>query len=325
MSIFRLRWLSIFYRELATMINSGMDVIGAMDVLCNYSGDYKMRSVTRMIREYLLSGETLSSALSKLPQLFPEWQINIVRYSEISGRLGEGLERISHYLEKDYDIQKSLIVGLAYPFALLHMAVFLLPLSTLIAGKPINYIYQVLKVVIPLYLFFFAIYIFKKLLYLSWLKKVYDAFILNLPIFGGLLKRLALTRFIRALTCLYESGVNITQGWKIAARLCDNEIIKRTLLRGVPLIEQGRGISDAFAQTEVFSGKTVGMIAAGEKSGSIDKMLEKMATYCEKESDLVMGILVRTVPLVIYVIVAFYIAYRVITFYRGYISRVLSF
>lgn len=324
MCIFSLRSLIIFYRELATMFNSNLNIIESLDVLSNHIGDHKMKIVATAMKQYLLGGSTLSEALAKFPKLFPEWQVNIVKYTETGGKLKEGLERITGHLEKEYATQKKLIIGLAYPFLLLHLAIFLLPIPTVFTTGLIGYGLEVLKVIVPLYFFFFMIYVFKRLLFLRF-KKGYDIFILCLPVFGNLVKRLNLIRFIRTLKCLYDSGVEIIQSWSLAVSLCNNSIIKESLLKGLPVIKQGGELISAFTTSQVFSKKMLGMIAIGEKSGSINKMLEKMALYCEQDNDVIINSLLIIMPVITFIIVAAYIGYRIISFYSNYYSQVLSF
>lgn len=324
MFIFSLRSLIIFYRELATMINSNLNIIESLDILSNHIGDHKMKIVATAMKRCLLSGSTLSEALAKFPKLFPEWQVNIVKYTETGGKLKEGLESIVSHLEKEYAIQKKLILGLAYPVLLLHLAIFLLPIAAVLTRGLIGYGFEVLKVLVPLYFFFFMIYVFKRLLF-SKFKKGYDGFILYLPVFGNLVKRLSLIRFIRTFKCLYDSGVDIIQSWSLAVSLCNNSIIRESLLKGLPVIKQGGELISAFTTSQVFSKKMLGMIAIGEKSGSINKMLEKMALYCEHDNDAIINLLLIIMPVITFMIVAAYIGYRIISFYFNYFSQVLSF
>ena len=322
MSLFRLKDLMIFYRQLATMINSGMDVIGSMDFMSEQMRKSKLAGVVSQIRQYLLDGESLSQALAKFPRHFPQEHVYIIKYGETGGTLSTSLERISNYLEKNYDIQKRLITGLAYPFFLLHFAVFALPIPTLFTRGG-NYLVEVLKVLIPLYSLFFLFFLLKKALCFPRVKKAHDSVALAVPVFGSLIKKSVLMRFIFALKCLYDSGVGIIQSWNIAADVCDNSVIKEKLLKGAPVIEKGDRLSQAFVQTGLFSHSTLGIISTGEKSGSIGQMLGKVADYYEKEYELLLGLIARLLPVIIYITVVFYVGFRIIVFYMGYFSRVM--
>ncbi len=317
----KIKKLEMFYREFATMLNSGIDIIKAADIVSTHAKDKELKAISSDIRRHLAGGGTLSEAISEFPQSFPKWHFNIIRHSEIGGKLDEGLFTIADYLQKDYDVQKKLIIGLAYPFILLHLAIFLFPLAQLITGDPLGYFFQVFNVFLALYSIFFLIYLLKRLFYLDSIKRFYDAFILKVPVFGGLYRRVSLARFIRSLKCLYDSGVNITISWQNAVDICTNDFIKQSLLRALPIIEQGGQISEAFDRAKVFPEKVIAMIVAAQESGSLDDILEKIAQYYESENEMVVGVLLVTIPLFFYVMVACYIGYRIISFYLGYFER----
>ena len=117
--------------------------------------------------------------------------------------------------------------------------------------------------------------------------------------------------------------MDITQGYRIAAASCDNEIIKNSLLKGLPLIKEGKSLKDAFIISGMFSHKILSMIAVGEESGSIEAILEKISLYSEKETGLIIGIVLTVIPVFVYLAVAGYIAYRIISFYSNYFSQIL--
>ena len=115
MSIFRLKLLMIFYQELSTLVASGVNVVEAMEILSQHAGNPRLRKASGHIKEIVARGDSLNAALSQFPLLFPPWHINLIKYSEVSGTLSKGLQKIADYLEKDYDYQRKLIAGLAYP------------------------------------------------------------------------------------------------------------------------------------------------------------------------------------------------------------------
>jgi type IV pilus assembly protein PilC len=307
----------MFYRELATMIGSGMDIIGSINILSKHADNKKLKTIFFQIKQYLLKGNTLSNALYKFPKLFPEWQINIIKSTEMGGKLEEGLKNIANYLEKKLAARNKIISGLAYPFLLLHLSFILLPLPIIVTKNVSGYIIQVLKTASYFYLFITGMYILRKL-WVARSKEGYDTFILNLPVFGSLIKRINLIRFIYVLKYSYDSGVNVIKSWQAAASSCNNSIIKKSLLKGLLIIEKGEKLADAFQQTKVFPGKMLGLIDVGERSGSIDKILEKIALYSEEENKFIINNLVKIIPVVIYLIIAVYITYKIISSYMSH-------
>lgn len=325
MNIFRLRLLINFYTQLTSMVNSGMGIISCIDILAKHGGNHKIMLISKQIKESLAKGNSLSMAMSQCGYFFPQWHIDIIKCSEASGKIGQGLQRITDYLEKDCDVQKNIIIGLAYPTLLLHIAIFALPIASLVSGGFKCYMAGVLKVFLPLYFFIFIIVFLKKLLFGAGFKKIYDGFILIIPIFGNLTKKFILAGFIRTLQCLYSSGVDIITSWNLATKTCDNQLMSNYFSRGLPVIEKGGLIQEAFIQTEVFPPKTISMITVGEQSASIDKMLDKIALYYEKENELTVGVLVKIIPVFVYLAVAGYIGYQVVAFYNNYFSKIFSY
>ena len=324
MSIFRLRLLRIFYQELSTLVSSNISVVEAMDILSKHIGNPSLKKASSQIRQILAQGDSLGIALSDFPRLFPQWHINLIKYSEVSGTLNKGLQKIVDYLEKDYDRQRKLIVGLAYPVIIFHLGVFLLSIPTLISGGVISYLYQVSKILLPAYFLILFIYLLRSLL-LAKMKAFHDRVVLSIPFFGKFIKAVHLNEFVRALGCLSGSGLAIVQSWKIAAASCDNMTMQKHLLKGSAVIEAGGQLDEAFSRSGVLSGKMLGMITVGQRSGSINAMLEKIAIYIEKENDIMINLLLTVIPVVVYISVAAYIAYKVISFYLGYFSKVFSY
>lgn len=323
MPILRTRILYLFYRQLATLVSSGVSVIEAMDILSTRMGSRRFKSVVLAIKQYLLEGNSLSDAFAVFPGFFPAWQINLIKYSETGGRITEGLTRLADHLERDYRMQQNIIVGLAYPVVLLHAAIFLLPLVNIACGIG-AYIAGVLRLIVPLYGFIFLIYLSGRMLRFPQFRGIVDGFILGIPVFGNIARQLVLTQFIRALQCLCASGVAIITGWKMAADACGNKVIKDAVMNGLEAIEQGQEISKAFIQARVFSAEMISMITAAEKSGSLVQALNTIATFSEKENETAIAVLVSTIPIFVYLVIAGFIGFRIISFYLGYFNRLFS-
>lgn len=325
MIILQTKRLGIFYRKLATLVTSGTSVIEAMDIVSSQMSSSEFRYACLQIKQHLSQGGSFGDAFSKFPDIFPAWQVNIVKYSETAGRLGVGLSRLADYLERDYSTQMHVVIGLAYPVLLLHIAIFLLPVVDFVTCGAGSYIAGVLKLIIPIYGTLFLIYLSSRLLKRPQFKIIFDGFVLGIPVLGNIARQLALTQFIRALQCLSSSGVTIIGAWKMAAEACGNKVIKSAVLKGLPLIEQGQGLSKAFIQARVFSRDMIGMMATAEKSGSIVQMLDTIAGYSEKENETAVAVLARIMPVFVYLVIAGYIGYRIISFYLGYFNKVFSF
>ena len=314
----------IFYEELADLINSGISVVEVMQTIEQSARNARVKEQAAAIKHDLMRGSTLSEALAKFPAVFSAWQVNIVKYSETSGTLKKGLLKIVEHLKADYAIRRKLLVGLAYPVLLFHLAIFLLPVAALLKDGAAAYLSQVGMIIVPVYLCLLAAYGLKRLI-VSIFVRQYCTFVLYFPFWGRFVKSLHLARFTGVLECLCGAGVNIAQGWKIAAQSCDNVVLADILLKGLPVVTQGGTLHAAFAATKVFPAKTLSLVAIGEKGGSLDVMLGRIATYSQQENETVVNLLLTVIPVLIYVLVAGYIGYRVISFYTEYFNKITTY
>ncbi len=324
------RTLSLFYRQLCTLVHSGMPFVEAMDLMSRQNDSASIRGAAAKIKQYSSEGHTLSEGLSQFPDIFPAWQVNLVKYSETAGRLDDGLEHLADAMEKDHADQQKIIVGLAYPFVLLNIALFILPIINSLktqvgCGGMSGYIPELLKT-------FFLFYGSIALIYFSFsslgkekFKNVGETIALSIPGLGGLIRQISILRFIRALQCLVASGVSISTAWKLSAEACDNSVVKTAILKGLNPIEQGEALSKAFIQAGVFNLNTIGMITTAEKSGSLVQVLDTVATYAKKDTETAIAVFVRVLPIFFYLAVAGFIAFQIISFYNNYFGRLLSY
>jgi len=312
-----------FYEELATLVDSGVTIIEAFQSMSSYMKG-KEKQIALALQRDLSRGVTLEAALAKFPLIFPVWQINIIKYSEASGTLKRGLHKIIEYLRADYLIRHKLIIGLAYPVLLFNLAIFLLPVPVLVQKGAAIYLLEVGKIFIPVYLVLFMVYGVKKALELIFPYQC-DFFVFYFPFVGSFIKSLHLVKFISVLQCLCAAGVNIVTGWKIAALGCENRVLSSILLKSLPLIQNGATLREAFIATHVFSAKALTLLSAGEKSGSIDSALNRIAVYANQENETAINLLLTVIPVVIYLAVAGYVGFRVVSFYSEYFSKITSY
>lgn len=319
------RRLAFFYRKLAVLISSGCSIIDALDIVTGQMPGGALKQASIRIKQDLSQGIAFGEAFGKFTDVFPAWQVNIIKYSESAGRLAQGFDSLANYLEKDYSIQLSIAGGLAYPVLLLHAAIFLLPAASLITCGGCGYLSGVLRMLFLLYGSAGLVYVLGRLFNTPSLKNTFDSIVLSIPVLGNITRQIAVTRFMRALQCLSSSGVSIISGWKIAAQACGNSAVSSSVLRGLPRIERGEELSAAFIQAGVFSADMVGMIKTAQKSGSLPEMLGIIADYSEKENAAATAVLAKIVPVIVYVLVAGFIAIRVISSYMSYFNRIFSF
>jgi type IV pilus assembly protein PilC len=324
MSIFRTRMLMFFYRELAQLVSSGITIIEAMDIISRQGSYARINAELSKIRQDLESGSSLGEAVSCFPGIFPSLHANMIKYSETSGRLAQGITGLADYLEKEYAMQQTLIMGLAYPVFILHLAMFLLPVVNALGCNSGGYLRGFLGIFVPVYGLVFLVYLALRMRKNEGVKSGMDRFILGIPVIGKIVRQLALARFVRALQVLSASGVGIIGGWKLACESCGNKFIEESLLSGLFLLQEGQSLSKAFIRAGVFPANMLGLISSAEKSGSIVQTLNTIANYAEKENETAIAVLTRIIPVLVYLLIAGFIGLRIVSFYLGYFSRVFS-
>jgi type IV pilus assembly protein PilC len=323
MTIFRSRSLSLFYRELSTLLSGGMAVVQALGELVGHVGYGSFRDAVWHIQSDVEQGGTLAGAFAKFPRFFPEWQVGVIGAGERSGTLVDSLKMIADQLEKNYSDMLKLAVGLSYPLFMFVISLLALPFMNIgscpAKGCAAGFYKTVLLVVAACAGGYFL-----------WRKAgpregyLLQAAVLRVPVFGGLVRQLAVTRFVRALKSLSSSGAPIITAWKVAAGASGNEAIRKSLLEAMKPLEAGGTISEALERAHIFPAYMIGLIVSGEKSGSIVKMLESAASFCEKENDAAIGVLLKIVPVVVYIAVAFFIGFSVISAYSRYFNSMTT-
>ena len=325
MNIFLTRDLAMFYRQLSSLLASGIPIIEALDSLAHQAGPNRIQAIAMYMKQDVVDGAPLSEAFAKLTHTFPSWHINVIKYSEKSGHLAADFDLLAAYLEKEYSTQLSIVTKLAYPVLLLHIAFVLLPFVNAFTCGAKGYIGGLLGLVLPVYGLLLLVLAIRYLIQNSPLKIAYDRAVVNVWLIGPVMRQFALTRFIRALRCLCTAGVPIVSAWNMAAEACGNDFLKTAIHNGSLVIEQGQPISKALIQAGVFKPQTISMIASAEKSGTLVQMLTTINTYYEKETDAAIGIISVVVPTVVYLLIAGFIGLRIISFYSGYFQRVSTF
>jgi type IV pilus assembly protein PilC len=312
--------LVIFSRQLATMVDSGIPIVSALEVLGDQMDDKGFQATMKKLRDDVESGSSLSEATGRHPRIFSDFFTNMIRAGESSGRLDEILDRVASYIEKADALQRKVKASLFYPafVSLLALAItaFLvvfvvpkfkeifnslggqLPLPTmlLLGLSDIMRKYFVLEVVgIVLLVVAFRVYIST-----PGGRMWFDQLTLHLPIVGKLMQKVVIARFARTLATLVKSGVPILSSLEIVAKTAGNKIVERAVLKARSSIKEGENIADPLASSKVFPAMVTRMISVGEKTGELEKMLSKIADFYENEVDAAVTALTSLIePLVI--------------------------
>lgn len=297
--------LAVFTRQLATMIDAGLPLVQCLETLVSQQPNKRFKKVLTEIREAVEGGSTFAVALKRHPTVFTPLYANMVEAGEAGGLLDTILNRLAVYIEKAMTLRRKVKGAMIYPSTIVTVAVavviFLLtfvipvfegffqgagvqlPLPTrlvMAASRLVRtYILAVLGLVI-------AGIVGMRFAYRSERgRKIIDAGFLRVPVFGALLRKVAVARFTRTLSTLIASGVPILDGLNITAKTAGNKVVEEAIMTTRESIAQGKTIAAPLQLSGVFPPMVVQMISVGEQSGALDSMLEKIAEFYDAEVD----------------------------------------
>ncbi|MBC5824658.1 MAG: type II secretion system F family protein [Candidatus Eremiobacteraeota bacterium] len=299
--------LVVFSRQFATMINAGLAMVRCLDVLALQTEDSKLKPILVSVRRDVEGGSTLAGSLAKFPKVFSPLFINMVRAGELGGILDDVLNRLAGFLEKDFNLKKKVKAAMTYPTVIMVMAVAIvvflvtfilptfvqlfvsmqmkLPLPTKILIGFTNGARNPLVLFPSLGLAGVAFFAFKRYTAKQAGRRQYDAFKLKLPVFGLLIRKVAISRFCRTLGTLLQSGVPIMQALEIVGKASGNEVVAETVNKVRDSVREGESIAVPLQLSGMFPPLVTQMVAVGEETGNLDGMLSKIADFYDTEVD----------------------------------------
>lgn len=310
----------VFSRQLATMVDAGIPLVGALDILGEQSENKAFAKVTLKVRDAIETGSSLSDALSKHPRVFSLLFVNMVKAGESSGMLDEILDRLASYLEKSSNLQKKVKAALIYPAVISVMAIVITAILLLKVIPVFKEIFTGFGAALPVptqilinvsdflrkYFFFvtvaliMAAFLFTRYIRTDRGKLKFDTFVLKMPIFGLLLTKVAVSKFTRTLSTLVKSGVPILSSLEIVSKTAGNMLIERAIDKVHTSIKEGENIAEPLARSGVFPPMVVRMIGVGEQTGELEKMLTKIADFYDAQVEVaISGLTSMIEPLII--------------------------
>lgn len=299
----KLKDLAIMSRQMATMIGSGLSILRTLNIIAEQTENKKLAAIMATVRDDVESGVAISEALQKTPDAFPPLMINMVRAGETGGFLDSSLESIATNFEKEVKLRGTIKSALTYPVivlclsivAVIAMLLFIVPvfenMFTGLGGQ------LPLPTLILVELSHAMVWIAPALLVIGvvgaiwWsrnknseaVRRRVDPIKLKLPVFGPLMKKIAVARFSRNFANMISAGVPILQALKIVGETSGNWVIEDALVKVADSVRQGESIAGPLAAQPVFPSMVTQMIAVGEDSGSLETMLTKIADFYDQE------------------------------------------
>jgi len=301
--------LVVFTRQFATMIDAGLPLVQCLDILGKQMDNKTFKSILVSVKESVESGSTFADALKKHPKAFDELYVNLVAAGEVGGILDTILNRLAAYIEKALKLKKQVKSAMTYPativgIALVVISVILvfvipafekmfadfggaLPAPTQVVIDISDFVQNyILGIIVAIFL---AIFAFKKIYSTPKGREKIDDWALKLPIFGILIRKVAVAKFTRTLGTMISSGVPILDGLDIVAKTAGNKTVEKAIYRVRQSISEGKTIAEPLEKSGVFPPMVCQMIAVGEQSGAIDTMLNKIADFYDDEVDDAVG------------------------------------
>jgi type IV pilus assembly protein PilC len=316
----KLRDIIIFTRQFSTMINAGLPLVQALDILSKQTENKALSSVTRSVQLDVESGHTVADALRKHPKAFNDLYVNMVAAGEAGGILDTILNRLATFLEKNGNLIRRVKGAMIYPAVIMSVAgiaitvllIFVIPVFQDMFGSVGMALPLPTRVVIGMSKFlrgyWWAMLIGIGVIAYS-LKRYYatpggklrmDRMFLRMPVLGDVLRKSAVSRFTRTLGTLLSSGVSILDGLEITARTAGNRVIQDAVMDARASIAGGETIAVPLSRSAVFPPMVISMIAVGESTGGLDEMLSKIADFYDEEVDAaVTGLLSLMEPVMI--------------------------
>jgi type IV pilus assembly protein PilC len=329
------RDMVVFSRQFSTMINSGVPILQALQVMCEQTENDKLRRKLYDVRSDVEGGSSLYEALSKHKDVFDDLYTNMVNAGETGGVLDVVLNRLAEYIEKAASLKSKVKGAMIYPAVVCFVAVAVIAIILIFVIPTFEQMFADFGGTLPLATQFvinlsrwvkgnihwiglgIVLFVVAFNLFYRWEKGkiLVDRWILFLPVFGPLLRKVAVARFSRTLSTMISSGVPILYALEVVAKTAGNKTVERGVLRARKSISEGQTLSEPLDATGVFPPMVVHMLSIGESTGALDTMSAKIADFYDDEVDVAVSALTSLIEPVMIVFLGVVVGGLVISMY----------
>ena len=295
----------IFTRQFSTLIDAGLPLVQSLKVLSDQTDNTTFKAALRDINGSVQSGGTLSDSMRKFPAMFDELYCNLIAAGEAAGILDSILTRLAEYIEKSERLKRKVKGAMVYPAVILFVATCVIavimvwvipvfqevfagmgrelpPLTRAVIGFSEFLSNNIVWILLGLIALGFAV---GRLIRTGPGRWFVDTLALKLPVFGDMMRKMAVAKFSRTLATMLQAGVPIIGSLDIVASTAGNKVIEEAIIESRMAIAEGRSLTDPFLESGVFPSMVTQMIAVGEESGALDTMLTKVADFYDEEVD----------------------------------------
>ena len=297
--------LVIFTRTFATMIDAGLPLVQCLDLLAGQTDNPSMRSTLSAVKTKVESGSTFADALRDHPKVFNELYTQLVAAGEVGGILDTILNRLAAYIEKNEKLKRKVKGAMTYPAIVLIVSIGVTAVLLLKVTPTFEKMFKDFGSALPAptqfvvdmsnWLQAYILYMIAGIAavvvafraFLAWPKGrvLWDKFVLKTPVFGSLLRKIAVARFTRTLGTMISSGVPILDALEVVAKTAGNRTVESAIYYTRTKISEGKTMVAPLLETGIFPSMVVQMIGVGEATGAMDQMLSKIADFYDEEVD----------------------------------------
>jgi type IV pilus assembly protein PilC len=335
MSQMRSEDLMIFTKQMATLIDAGISIVGALDMLAAQATNPDIQAVIDHVRQQVEAGKDFASALEKHPEAFDTTYISLIRAGAQSGQLDVMMKKLTIYIEKSNKLKKQLKSALSYPVVVLVIAfglstamiMFVVPMfakNYQDAGKELpgltqfvidlsNTMQSSFHIAIGVCFALFVAFVRWKATPAG--HKQWDTFLLKLPIFGMLIQKISIARFTGTLATLVSSGVGLPEALKICAQASGNIVIEKDIGNIESGIVKGKSLAEMMGRSPYFPSMVAGMVGIGESTGRLDSMLEKIANVYEEDVESALAAALKMVEPAMFIVVGGIVGFILLAMY----------
>lgn len=314
-----------FYHQFGQLMNAGIGILQAIEVLRRSPPDRSMRFPLIRMRQFLEQGGTFTEAARNAGAWLPAFDAALLEAGEKSGRLPACFELLARYYQERSHLTRDMLSHLLYPVFLVHFAVLILPLPTLLlAGGFGGYLRQIAGILLPIYAVVLLLnYASQGRHGESW-RGFIERICRWVPVLGGARRDLALARLTAALEALLSAGVNIIEAWELAAAASGSPALRRVVRAWRPRLDAAATPSEVVTSSGAFPELFANMYHTGEISGQLDTTLKRLHDYYQDSASRKLKALAQWTPRLVYLMVALAIAYRVVSFWASYYDQIFK-
>lgn len=331
----KLKDVSVFSRQFATMINSGLSLLRSLNILAEQTESKPLADIVNQVRMDVEKGSSLSQAMGKHPKAFGRLYVSMVRAGEVGGALDSVLMRLADTIEKQVELRRKVKSAMTYPLVVAILVLTIVTAMLLFVIPMFQGIYKQLGGTLPAptqllinisnvcrklwYVIFVgeiaAAFAFRKWINSEEGRKQWDAIKLKVPIFGKLVRKTALARFSRTLSALVRSGVPILESLDIVAETAGNYVVATAVRETQAAVKRGDPLSKKLEEHPVFPPMVVQMMAVGEETGALDEMLDKIADFYDQEVEATVDALTSLIEPILIVVMGVCVGGMIISLY----------